>query len=291
MKHSHITEAQLAEVFSRNPGDALKVLTLPTGKQVIIREQNGDDDSVISNISSLSGSNSLNPLNLFLHGIIVFDPDSENKSGQPFLTEIKDLPIRDKYVALIGSRIFSLGSEMEFEHIWSKDMKIPYTQDLNEFIWDYSTPFPIDESHRDFHPERIAPYPLLPNEDYLYYTFSDNTVHSLMPPISNIEAGKSVRFKLLDGHGEQILMDIGESRLNINSRLQARGMQLYSHGDWVTLNTFKMFRSLEMSKLRQVIELYDKEYLGLVEVDHPTTGETNYIRLMSIPNFFFPLGI
>lgn len=98
------------------------VCKLPSGREVTIRETNGDDDATLSQIgTALTGEN----VHIFLANIIV-------KPSGILAENISKWPINDKYALLYKQRILNHGTEFNFTHIDPDDDGKPedYTEDL-----------------------------------------------------------------------------------------------------------------------------------------------------------------
>lgn len=102
------------------------VCKLPTGKEVVIRETNGDDDATLSQIgTALTGEN----VNIFLANIIV-------KPAGILAADISKWPINDKYALLYKQRILNHGTEFNFTHVDPDGDGKPadYTEDLKDIV-------------------------------------------------------------------------------------------------------------------------------------------------------------
>jgi hypothetical protein len=245
--------------------------TTPSGDVITIREQNGNDDDILSNIKQAKKGLSFND---FIKAIVV---KSERAGGRLSDDDLLAMPIRDKNVILINSRIFSLGSEVEFKWNWGTDVKPkfrPYIEELNDYIWDYSLPFP-KEGETGYDSERIPPYPT--TEPYLEATLA---------------SGKVIRFDYLNGLGEKYILEKREKdELSINTNLLARNLSLRNlNGKFDKIENFSNFSPMDMREIRSLVVTFDKEYECMSEVINPDNKEeSQYISLLQLPDFFFPL--
>lgn len=159
----------------------------PSGFEVAIREQNGNDDAILSNVALNRDSASVNA---FIQAIVV---GMSHISGLPEPEDILNLRLGDKYCILIQSRIFSIGNILTFTYEWVPGLPpTTYEEDLSCFIWDYRKPIPVP-GEPDYFVDRIKPYPS--GLDNIYVSFTTR-------------AGKELRYKYLDGHGEQYLLKL-----------------------------------------------------------------------------------
>ena len=110
--------------------------TGPSGFEYEIREQNGADEDILSNLSDMK---TLMNLTKFIAAIVIRTTATPN--GKLTVDDALNLPVNDRYAIIFNSRIFSLGEEVEFEYDWGKENggKITYGQDLHEFLFDYGT--------------------------------------------------------------------------------------------------------------------------------------------------------
>ena len=113
---------------------------LPSGYEVTIREQNGEDDDILSN--PVDAKTFMN-ISKFIAGIVT-DTDI---TATRLLTadDVQKMPSLDRYTIMINSRIFSLGKTLEFRYDWEGPAEgqvrtIDYEVDLEEeFLFDYGT--------------------------------------------------------------------------------------------------------------------------------------------------------
>lgn len=247
-----------------------KEFITPTGDVITIREQNGNDDDVLSNIKSAKEGKSFNK---FIQGIVL---NSLRYGGTLTDDNVMDMPVRDKNFILIQSRIFSLGNEVEFKWNWGTQEKPdfkPYMEDLNDYIWDYALPFP-KEGEENYNKERVEPYQ---TED----TFIELTLSS----------EKVVRFDYLNGRGEKYILECRDKdNLSINTSLLARNFRLRNlNGNFDIIQNFSCFSSMDMKEIRSYLSKYDREFELMSDITHPKTGITESVSLIQLPDFFFPL--
>lgn len=270
-------------------GAQVKAISLPSGSWVIIREQNGDDDGILSNPSLQKDASSIN---LFVAGIIVYSPKSTTPTGLLTLEDVLDMPIRDKYITMIKSRIFSMGNTLEFKYAWkdAEGVSDNYEEDLDRYIWDYTVAFPGESSDENYDVERVAPYKIIPTDGFIYGTTDGKVYPTSFDPTKVTPGLRAIRMKLLNGHSEKVLLGMGENGQNINTKLLARGLELYVAGSWIPVVSFKVFKSPEMAAIRKIVREYDMEFDGNTIIENVRTNDAIQIPLMSIPTFFFPLG-
>jgi hypothetical protein len=249
----------------------VKDMILPSGIEVVIREQNGEDESLLSNVALSKSSDSLNS---FIRAMIVYLPTAVNPNS-PTLDEIMVRPLNDKYFILIASRIFSLGSTLEFNYSWGKDTEpVAYKEDLEQYIWDYSKPLP-KLGEPDYFEQRIPKYESIDSHHML-----------------TLSSGKVVRYKPLDSYGEKYLLKLPDTEKHINQKVLARGLEIKVNGEFTPVESFANFKSREMAEIRDHIDKHDPEFAGLTELENPyNAGEIEVISIIQIQDFFFPRGM
>lgn len=249
-------------------GDVIE-LTVPSGYKVIIRQQTGEDDDVISNPD---GAFLGQTLNKFVQGIIIKSEFSDNKS--PSYQDIENMKLCDKYFVIIASRIFSLGSVVKFEYAWDDGTVAEYEEDLNNYIWDYEQPFP-KRGDLDYSEFRIPPH-------------SQGTKRDMEFKIST---GKTFKFDFMNGVGEKYLMTLPTSQLTKNAELRARNLQQKMGDKWVVISNFKPYTAREMVEIRKVIFDNDPIVQIITEIPHPKTKDTIQYNLLGSVDFLFPREI
>lgn len=254
------------EKLKENFGEIVKLIT-PSGHEVVLRQQNGEDDDILSNSFSVSQGTAMMA---FLSNIIM---DSDyNKLGTLSVSEVGNLRIADAYFLMVASRIFSLGQILNFEYKWD-DLKSPqaYEEDLNQFIWDYSKPFPQDETDNDYCRFRIKP---INGESKREIT--------LRP------SGKRIRYNYLTVKGEQYYLKVPEEKQSKNQELLARMIEEDVNGVWKLVENFKYFSAYEMAQIRTDVSINDPGIDLYSELQHPIKNNTVLYPIFGSPDFFFP---
>lgn len=241
----------------------------PTGFEYTIREQNGNDEDILSNPRDMVD---LTNLSKFIAAIVVKTNFTAN--GKLTLEDVLNMPLNDRYCILIQSRIFSLGEILEFSYEWKnpvtgKTNKVEYEQDLNEFLFDYSQE-PTEEE-LDSKPDAIPYYPLRSQ-----VTFE----HTLA-------SGKNIMFNLLTVGGEKQIFKLPLDKQTRNSLLTARNLQLEVDGKWERVESFHLFSVKDMVEIRKLVATYDPQFKAETDIVNPNTGETLRYNIMTAPTFFF----
>lgn len=244
---------------------------LPSGYEVTIREQNGEDDDILSNPVE---AKTLMNISRFLSGIVVDTDYNSRRKLSP--EDIQNMPSLDRYVILMNSRIFSIGKELEFDYDWStgegKHDTIGYTLDLDEeFLFDYSTT-PTEEE-MEAKPRAIPFYPSGKQQKDLKITTS---------------SGKELTFDLLNATGEAYVLGLPDSERTKNQELIARNLKLKVGDQYEVVKNFRMFSVKDMLEIRSHIRAYDPVFPGLTEIKHPVSGKAILIPVLGLDNFFFP---
>jgi len=182
--------------------------------------------------------------------------------------------LRDKYYLLLASRIFSLSPILYFKHTWMEGAEpLEYDVDLEQYIWDYTKPFPTIGSP-DYFDQRIPPYPE-GTDGWVYFSLGDH----------------EARFKFLDGKGEAYLLDLPANKRSINQQFSARELQVKTGDSWELVRNFGYFSARDMVILRSKLAESDPEIQGLVIISNPYTGEEIPMSILGIVDFFFPTRI
>lgn len=242
----------------------------PTGFQYTIREQNGADDDILSNPSE---AKDLTNIHRFIASLVI--KTDATPSGKLTLKDVRQLPTLDKYCILINSRIFSMGNNLEFEHDWGTERggKVSYSQDLNEYLFDYQiVPSPEQLLSK---PNAIPFYPLRENKQ-----FKDIPL--------NLSSGKKLLFDNLSGEGEAYVLGLPLDKRTRNQELISRNLRLEVNGVFEKIQSFHLFSVRDMQEIRKYISAYDPVFNGNVEIENPITGEIITIPLLGISGFFFP---
>ncbi len=242
------------------------VINVPSGTEFVIREQTGADDDLLSKLDTDEAT----VLNRYLASIIQKGPDGNRLT----LKDVEGLLLRDKYTILFKSRIFSLSNELIFGYNWDpQEEPVEYTQDLNDYIWDYSKPLP-ELGDADYRVERILPYKS--TDKVILFTLS---------------SGVEVSFELCDGVGEKYLLGIKPQERSINKQLIARNFKYNDGNKMVNVKNFQLFSSKDMMEIRNKVDEYDPVVEGNTTITNPTSGETIDLPIIGIKDFYFPAKI
>ena len=229
----------------------------PSGYKYVIREENGADEEIISN--QAAARNFMNVTN-FIAAIVVSTNITD--SGKLTPKDALQLPFMDRYAILVWSRIFSLGDKVEFSYLWpGESVPVHYEQDLNELI--LSNYENVDEEELENKPEAIPTYKdreLLQEIGFKGYKLQ-------------LSSGKVVKFDLATGEIERYAAMLPEEENTHNSELLARNLQLEVKGKFEKVEQFSLFTVREMAEIRNAIHEVDPLYSGLIEIEHPRTGE------------------
>lgn len=248
--------------------------TAPSGIEYTIREQNGQDEEVLTNVAE---AKKYMTINNFLQGII---EKTSKKEGKLTIQEVLDIPWLDRQCILFNSRVFSLGEILEFTYKWPKENGKGYTLfeyelDLNEYLFNYSKRDTITPEEIEAKPQAIPFYPVYPLPQNNLFIFE-------------LSSGKKIRFKLLDGNAELFLIRLPIEEQSRNTEMIARSLELQVDGKWERVQNFSLFSVKDMRELRKHIAQVDPSFAPETEVANPSTEESLTINIHSIPDFFFP---
>lgn len=246
---------------------------MPGGFDITFREQNGDDEDVLSKYKdSMDGSS----MHKFISGIIM---DNSMHPGQPTPpSEVLSWKLKDKYYLMLCSRLFSLGSQMIFTYKFQDGTEEIFEEDLSIYDWDLNkdilTPLDKDgKSNPKYFKHRITPF-----------KNGGESVREI-----TLSSKKVVRYEYITGMGEKLILDKKQDDLSKNDELRCRNLQLNIEGKFQTMETFKLFSSRDMQEIRSDINNNDSEFKVECELRNPNNGTIEAISLISLPDFFFPL--
>lgn len=243
----------------------------PSGTSYTIREQNGEDEEILSNQAD---AKDLMNLTKFISAIVI-DTDF-NESGHLLVDDVLKLPLLDRYVILFKSRIFSLGNMLSFEYDWGNNQKISYEQDLQDFLFnDYSK-----EPSKEELEEKVDAIPYYPYHDKDLIKSTDGNELKLT-------SGKILKWSYLNGNSEIFLMDLPANKRTRNSDLLARNLRLLVDGKFEKVTNFKDFSIKEMAEMRKAIVSQDPIFMGTTTIENPNTGASFQYPIMASPGFFF----
>lgn len=254
--------------------------TLPSGYSCEIREQNGEDEEVLSNPANIK--NFMN-INEFIAGIVTHTDFTA--SGKLLVQDVMKLPLLDRAVILINSRIFSLGEELEFNYKWprpenSKEQaEFTYTQNLKDYIFDDYGVKP-DEEELKAKPDAV-PYYLLEEDN-------DNPGKiKLTDHKFTLSSGKEIMWDVATVESEQYLMKLGLDNISRNKDLIARNLRLNVDGNWEKVQNFKLFSVRDMAEMRKEILASDPSFIGTTDIEDPITHSKTQISILTVPTFFY----
>lgn len=245
----------------------------PSGFSYTIREENGEDEEIISNQADAMNGN-MN-LTKFIAAIVV-DTDFTTH-GKLTVQDVLDLPFLDRYTILIQNRIFSLGHMLDFQYQWpEEDTPVTYEQDLHELLFDdYSSP--ISDEEKEAKPFAIPVYPDQELAKELHYRGYELTLTS----------GKQVKLDWADGNAEYQISKLPANKQTRNSSLIARNLQLKVGENWEKVQRFHLFSVRDMAEIQKAANKMDPTINLMVEIENPTTGEKQMYPIFAAPRFFF----
>lgn len=257
-----------------------KAFTLPSGYSCEIREQNGEDEEVLSNPANIK--NFMN-INEFIAGIVTHTDFTA--SGKLLVQDVMKLPLLDRAVILINSRIFSLGEELEFNYKWprpenSKDQaEFTYTQNLKDYIFDDYGVKPTEEELKA-KPDAVP-----------YYLLEEDTDNPGKVKLTNhkftLSSGKEIMWDVATVESEQYLMKLGLDNISRNKDLIARNLRLNVDGNWEKVQNFKLFSVRDMAEMRKEILASDPSFMGTTDIEDPITHSKTQVSILAVPTFFY----
>jgi hypothetical protein len=247
---------------------------LPHGPYVTIREQNGEDDDILSKVANNTDNTSLTK---FLSRVII----------DPVLTpdEIALWPVASKYYALLKSRIFSMGSLLEFKYTFDnpktkKPVELTLEEDLSNYDADLESMMNMTSQEIEdlgLSPYQIRPYPL----------------RGKLNTETTLSTGRRVAMDIMNSEGETKSLQVNRDELTINDELRFRNFRVKpaNSEEWVVVENFREFTSREMQEIRKWASGLEVRFEMPMRIENPFTKEVNMIPLIALPDFFFPRAI
>ena len=256
-----------------------KTFCTGSGLTVTIREHNGQDDDVLSNVSE--PSESIQAQTNYLAGIIqeIRLPDGQTfkpSDGDIWVERIKKLKSPDRYYILIASRIFSMGHELVFKFApgnkTCKSTACPFAKEVD-----------VTEDLRIFMLEKGEPK----DSSVKHYSHPHGSKDSI-EFITN--SGKKLRYYFANSETDMYYMKL--DRTSINDDIRARGLEMETSKDkWEKVNNFMSFTSMDMKEIRSHILKNDPEWLPMIYIKCSTTGcnQEYSLPVTHIRDFFYPV--
>lgn len=248
----------------------------PSGRVFLIREQNGNDDDLLSNpVAKKDLSNYDN----FLLAVCLKEM-VEGKEKPVTMETVNNLLSNDRTHLLFFSRIHTLGNEMKFTFDWGTDPeaggKFPYSEDLSQYLHDYSKDIP-KEGEEGYFKYKIPPYP----------------ENAYTPKEISTTSGKRLRFNLYDRNSEKYTLKLEPQEMTTNAQLKAMNLSLYGEDNaWQKIENFTMFTKKEMIEIHKLVtDISNTQYMPMTEITHPKTKEVIEYPILASQDFFFPTEV
>lgn len=240
---------------------------VPSGFEVTIREQDGEDDDIISKMKNSQDGSSISK---FVSSILL---GTSLTKGRPTPNDIQVWKNRDKYHVLLKSRIFSLGSEILYKHKCTACKKeTNYEEDLKPYDRDFSKSPEDSDNGFKF---QIQPY------------INGEALEAEL----TLQSGKRIKYKYLNGLSEKKLLDFPKDDMSKNTELLLRGIEWFYQDRWQKIENFKVFSARDMKEIRTHVEKHDLPFEAASECTCPFCENVDTISLITQPDFFFPRGI
>lgn len=237
----------------------------PSGATYEIREQNGEDENILSNPKEMR---TLLHLSRFISAIVVKNTIT---NGRLTLEDALNLPLLDRYCILIQSRIFSIDNILKFEYNWGQNT-VTYEDNLEDYLFsDYSQAPSAEEIN-----EKPNAIPFYPDPEII-----DGKEFTL-------NSGKKIIFHAATGKSEQELLKLSEDKRTRNAELISRDLELCVEGNYEKVRNFSLFSVKDMTEIRKLVNTYDPAFMGLTDIEDPNTGRVDQFPLLAAPSFFFP---
>ena len=235
----------------------------PDGITYTLREQNGNDDDVLSTLGDARNNTSLDK---FLSGVIV---------GPKKLSweEIhKTMGSATKYYLVMRSRIFTHGSIVTFKHKFEDGTIQEFEEDLTIFDRDLSKE-PKEDEVENPEIDRIQRYPEIPFRLTQALVIGE----------------KKIRYQLMTSEVEAVTMGIPRENISKNDELRARKLTQLIDTRELVIQNFRDFSASDMKAIWAHIRENDINFSLVTKVQTKDKKSTEYTSLLTVPEFFFPL--
>lgn len=239
---------------------------VPSGHEFEIREQNGEDEDILSNPREMR---TLLHLSRFIAAITV--RSTYTASGKLTMKDALNLPLLDRYCILLQSRIFSLGETLEFDYQWAPNRSVKYEEDLTNYLFEDYSQAPSEEE-MEAKPYAIPLYPDPSIIDGKEFTLS---------------SGKKIFWQAANGNTEQTILKLSDEKRTRNAELMARNLMLDVDGKFEKVQNFTLFSVRDMAEIRKLVNTYDPAFQGISDIEDPETGQTAQYPILAAPGFFF----
>lgn len=237
---------------------------LPSGRVVDIRETNGADDELLSNLYDVKDSMNIVK---FLTSIIVLD---HNLGRAPLASEVLNYHLNDKWYLMLKQRLINRGVELVFAYKCPCDKckdkpKAEYTEDLAPLDGDLKNP--------SYKPSatQVMRYPL---GIELHREFRTSSGHLF-------------KYDIMTTVHEKRQLDLTDKEQTRNSIMTLRNLKVKNGEEWLTVTSFAPFSSKVVSEIRADIKKHDPEFMPLINGECPAEVPFT-ISLWGIPDFFWP---
>lgn len=245
------------------------IVHLPDGNEVEIREQNGNDEDILSKM--IGSHDAAEHLSEYLAAIIT-GPKIYSKA------QIHKWKSSSRYYLLLASRIHTFGSMLEFKHTFKidggKDREVSYEEDLSQYLVDFA-------NYEEFTQKK--------GENLFKFAAKPHPAGSATEVEHTLSTGKVVKYQYANGETETLGVKAAISgKPQANDPFRFRNLQLKKGDNWSKVENFGVFSSREMAELRKHLNANDIEFELVMELEHPVTGEISYISPIQYEEFFFP---
>lgn len=236
---------------------------------VTIRETNGEDDDILSNLGEILKGHHVNN---FIANIVMEDKKLNRK---PTVEDIIKWPTNNKNYVLFKQRLINHGNDLKFQHKCPNVNCKNYLEDKVQRLEDT-----IDKFDGNLADEKYVPKNSFSIRKYK----PGNDVMVEFETSSN----KKFRFKILTGELEQNELEIDEGSISRNTKLLIRELELFNKNSWSRLENFRSIPSREMKEVRQKVIDMDPTFDPIINFNCPSCKAPYQLPLFQIPNFYFP---
>lgn len=239
--------------------------TLPSGRIITIREINGNDESVLSSMSSaMEGDN----FHKFISNLIV----DENKVHT--VEELLEWPISDVWALIYKARVINHGPTLEFKN----QCQNPMCKHITEYEEDLRI---FDKTLFELNGEKIPENYVEPESCLKPYPAKGNLVEFTIN-------SQTFRFKLMNGAIQKASIANQATDTNKNTKLIQRQLEVNKNGEWEKVLTFHPYSVRETAIMRSKVDEFDIMFNPTIEVTCGNCKQPAVVEVMPLPSFFWP---
>lgn len=252
---------------------------LPSGATAIISEHSAVHDDILTKGSTTRADYStlVKNLNNYIVSLLQNNPYNPESKKKITLDEVKKLRLNDKYYIVFKSRLHSIGSELDIEHIFNGDEdKVKHEFEIN-----------LEEYDRDLSLSHEELAQLRDEEELCIERYKEGYEKTFFEV--QLSSGKTVQLNYHTAEGElYVLEKMKRNEIVASTEILARRPKIKQDDEYLEIKNLNVFSKKDTIELKKAIKDNDLQWpfsIGLVD---PATEKTEYLPLITVKDFFFP---